>query len=271
MYESYWGLTIKPFDNTPDPRFFYTSSQHEEALSRLLYGITGNKGAIMLTGVFGCGKTLLSQVLLGELDPDVYRLALIPNPLLSSVELLRAIANRLGAVNLPTRKTEILKDFLLDTIGDLLLNNDSDGKRTIILIDEMHVIEDKALFEDLRMLMNFQLQDRFLCTLIFMGQPELKKHIEINKQLNQRIAIRYHVEAFDFENTAAYIQHRIDVAGARKSLFDESSLHVIFQKSGGIPRRINQICDMALFVGSAQKAKVITSAIIADAAKSLEG
>lgn len=271
MYESFWKLATKPFENTPDPRFFYTSSQHEEALSRLLYGITENKGAIMLTGVFGCGKTLLSQVLLGELDPDVYRLAMIPNPLLSSIELLRAIANRLGAVNLPTRKTEILKDFLLDTIGDLLLNNDSDGKRTIILIDEMHVIEDRALFEDLRMLMNFQLQDRFLSTLVFMGQPELKKHIEINKQLNQRIAIRYHVEPFDFENTVAYIQHRLAVVGSRRSIFDESSLKIIFQKSGGIPRRINQICDMALFIGSSQGAKAVTSEIVADASKSLEG
>jgi len=271
MYESYWGLTVKPFENTPDPRFFYTSAQHEEALTRLLYGVRENKGAIMLTGVFGCGKTLLSQVLLSELDRDVYRVAMITNPMMSAIELLRSIATKLGAVDLPTRKQDILKDVVLDAIGEILQGNYTDGKQTVILLDEMHVIEDRTIFEDLRMLLNFQLQDRFLCTLIFMGQPELKKHVELNKQLNQRIAIRYHVEHFDLENTAAYVRHRLKVAGADRDLFDKAALPLIFQKSGGIPRRINQICDMCLFIGSAQNTQIVTSALVEEASKSLEG
>ncbi|MDO8527125.1 MAG: AAA family ATPase [Deltaproteobacteria bacterium] len=271
MYKSYWGLELKPFENTPDPRFFYTSAQHEEALTRLIYGVRESKGAVMLTGVFGCGKTLLSQVLLGELDRDVYRVAMIQNPMLTSVELLRSIAVRLGATGLPTLKTEILKDVLLDTISELLLENYNDGKQSVILLDEMHVIEDKMIFEDLRMLLNNQLQDHFLCTLIFMGQPELRKHIEVNKQLNQRIAIRYHVDAFDLENTIAYIRHRMKVAGAQRDIFEETALSLIFQKSGGIPRRINQICDMSLFIGSSHEFSTVTPALVTDAAKSLEG
>lgn len=271
MYTAYWGLTEKPFENTPNPKFFYTSDQHEEALTRLLYGVRENKGALMLTGVFGCGKTLLAQVLLQELDRDIYRVAMVNNPMMSSLELLRAIATRLGAMDLPTKKSEILKDVLLDTLGDLLLQNHSDGKQTVILIDEMHVIEDRMIFEDLRMLLNFQLQDHFLCTLILMGQPELKKHIELNKQFNQRIAIRYHVEAFDETNTLAYIQHRLQVAGATASLFDAPALSVIFKKSGGIPRRINQICDMSLFIGASLEVPQVNAATVEDAAKSLEG
>lgn len=271
MYESYWGFTIKPFENTPDPRFFYTSAQHEEALTRLLYGVREHKGALMLTGVFGCGKTLLAQVLLNELDRDIYRVVMINNPMMSALELLRSIATRLGATDLPNRKQDILKDVVLDSIGDMLQGNYTDGKQTIILLDEMHVIEDNAIFEDLRMLLNYQLQDRFLCTLIFMGQPELRKRIELNKQLNQRIAIRYHVESFDAKETAAYIQHRLTVAGAKAEIIDPAALSLIHQKSGGIPRRINQICDMCLFIGSAQNAKIVTSALVEEASKSLEG
>ncbi|MBI4223413.1 MAG: AAA family ATPase [Deltaproteobacteria bacterium] len=213
MYESYWGLTEKPFENTPNPKFFYTSAQHEEALTRLLYGVRENKGAVMLTGVFGCGKTLLSQVLFNELDKDVYRTALVSNPMMSSLELLRAVATRLGAADLPTKRTEILKDVVLDAIGNLLMGNYNDGKQTVILFDEMHVVTDKDILEDLRMLLNFQLQDRFLCTLILMGQPELNKQISLNKQFDQRIAIRYHVDHFNAAETQGYIAHRMTVAG----------------------------------------------------------
>lgn len=271
MYTSYWGLTQKPFENTPDPKFFYTSAQHEEALTRLLYGVRENKGALMLTGVFGCGKTLLAQVLLKELDRDIYRAALINNPMMSSLELLRAIATRLGALDLPAKKTEILKDALLDTLGNLLLQNHEDGKQTVILMDEMHVIEDRLIFEDLRMLLNFQLQDRFLCTLVLMGQPEFRKHMELNKQFNQRVAIRYHVDAFGEEDTRAYIEHRVRMAGGLKALFDDASHSVLFKKSGGIPRRINQLCDMSLFIGASWEAPRINAGTVEEAAKSLEG
>ena len=271
MYQSFWGLSAKPFENTPDPRFFYTSAQHEEALTRLVYGVRENKGAVMLTGVFGCGKTLLAQVLLNELDRDAFRVSLINNPMMSSVELLRSVATRLGAANLPDRKSEILKDALLDTIGELLMGNCRDGKQTVLLLDEMHVVEDRDVLEDLRMLLNFQLQDRFLMTMILMGQPELTKHISVNKQFNQRIAMRYHVGQFDLQDTAAYIRHRLKVAGASRDLFAESALSLIFQKSGGIPRRINQVCDMALFLGSTLGSKEVTSSVVSDAAQSLDG
>lgn len=271
MYESYWGLSEKPFENTPNPKFFYTSPQHEEALSRLLYGVREKKGAVMVTGVFGCGKTLLAQVLLRELDQDIYRVAMVNNPMMSNVELLRSIATRLGAADLPAKRSELLKDVVLDTIGDLLMGNHNDGKQTVILLDEMHVVTDKDVLEDLRMLLNFQLQDRFLCTLILMGQPELAKQIALNKQLNQRIAIRCHVDHFKPAETRAYIEHRMTVAGGRPDLFTPPALEKIFQKSGGIPRRINQVCDMALFIGASAEAKTVTPALIEEASRSLEG
>jgi len=123
MYESYWGFSQKPFENTPDPQFLYLSEEHEEALSRLFYAVSEGKGCAMLTGIFGCGKTLLAQALLEQLDQDIYTVAIINNPVMSDIEFLRAIAVRLGANDLPTKRGDLLKHVLLDTIGELLMNN----------------------------------------------------------------------------------------------------------------------------------------------------
>ena len=122
MYEKYWGLKIKPFENTPDPRFIYYSSQHEEGLSRLLYAVSQGKGAAMLTGIFGCGKTLLAKTLLNELDKGNYRTAYISNPYLTYEELLMHIVYKLGGKDLPTSKSEVLINVILEKLGEILQN-----------------------------------------------------------------------------------------------------------------------------------------------------
>lgn len=269
MYEEYWGLSEMPFENTPDPRFLYYSTQHEEALTRLMYVIKKRKGAGMLTGVFGCGKTVLARALLQELKKNIYRVAFIINPQLAYVELLRSIAHHLGAKDLPIKKTEVLTDFLLQVLSDILFNNMKDGKETVIIIDEAHVIEDKAVFEELRLLLNFQLDDRFLLTLLLLGQPELKEEVDGNKQLAQRIALAYHLEPLSEEDTLNYITHRLCVANRTEPIFDSSAVEAIYENSGGIPRRINQICDMSLFTGFGKKATRIDREIIQEAVDSL--
>jgi len=213
MYEEYWGLKEMPFENTPDPRFIYYSSQHEEGLSRLLYAIERKKGAAMLTGVFGCGKTVLARTLLTKLNKNIYRVALVNNPHLKSVELLRSIARHLGAENLPEKLTEMSADYFLQVIEEMLVNNVKNGTETVIVIDEAHVIIDPDIFEELRLLLNFQFEDRFLLTLILMGQPELKERIDKNKQFSQRIAIGYHLGPLSEIETGNYIRHRLGVAG----------------------------------------------------------
>lgn len=271
MYEEYWKLTEKPFENTPDPRFFYYSAQHEEALMRLTYVIQERKGAAMLTGVFGCGKTLIASALFEKLQRGSYRMALIANPQLEYVELLRTIAIRLGATGLPIKKTELLTDFLLDTLGEILENNANDGKDTVVVIDEAHIIEDKKIFEELRMLLNFQRKDRFLLTLLLLGQPELRKNIDNIKQLAQRIAIRYHLDRLSKQDTEAYIGHRLKIAGRVDPIFTSEATELIYQQSGGIPRRINHICDMSLFIGFGKKAERIDEGIIKEVVSDLEG
>lgn len=271
MYEAYWNLKEKPFVNTPDPRFLYYSQEHEEALSRLTYAVSANMGGCLVTGVFGCGKTLLNQTLIENLDKlGNYKAAFISNPYLSHVELLRMIAYNLGADGLPEKKSEILMDLILEKLEEILHNNYDDGKHTVIIIDEAHLIEDKLIFEELRLLLNFQLKDKFLLTLILSGQPELKKNIDTIKQLSQRIPIRYHLERFDRADTKNYILHRLSVAGRSEPVFKEEAYNVIYERSGGIPRRINHICDMGLLLGLGLKTNLIDKEIINEAVKDLE-
>ena len=266
MYESYWGLTLKPFENTPDPRFLYHTPQHEEGLSRLLYVVREGKGAALLTGVYGCGKTLLGRTLLRELEQDVYRAAFISNPRLDDLELLRMIAHRLGAPELPTRKTDVLV-----ALERLFEENMRDGRRTVVVVDECHAIEDPMIFEELRLLLNFQLEDRFMLTLILMGQPELLPKINNNKQFAQRLATRFHLEALSTSEVAGYIEHRLKVAGAPRPLFNAEAVNTIAERAGGIPRRINHICDISLLAGFTRGAAQIDRRLTEEAIESLGG
>ena len=271
MYEEYWGLTEKPFKNTPDPRFIYYSFQHEEGLSRLLYAVSEGEGAAMLTGVFGCGKTLLGRTLLKELDKDIYRTAFIANPYLSYEELLMHIVYNLGGKDLPNRKTDVLVNIVLERLSEILENNMRDGKKTVIIIDEAHVIRDRQVWEELRLILNFQLEDRFLLTLLLLGQPELKELIDANKQFAQRIAVRCHIGNLNEEETKSYILHRLSVVGRNQPIFTDGAYKLIYKKSGGIPRRINHICDLVLLSGFGKDLSIIDENIVKDVSADLEG
>jgi len=269
MYEKYWGLNRKPFENTPDPTFFYYSKQHEESLARLIYAVKERKGAALLTGVFGCGKTLLGHTLLKELSSDRYKLAFIANPYLSHIELLMTIATRLGAMNLPEKKSDVLTNIILDSINSILYNNSRDGKDTIVIIDECHVIDDPKIFEELRLLLNFQAEDRFLLTLLLFGQPELRQKIDNNKQFEQRIAIKCYLDNLSLEDTIGYINHRIKVAGRSEPIFTQGALELTYDRTGGIPRRINRLCDICLLSGMIKNMKEITDGLILEESKEL--
>lgn len=265
MYEQYWNLKEKPFRNTPDPRYLYKSPEHEEALVKMLYTIEEDMGGAVLTGIFGCGKTVISQVLCEQLMADRFQVAYINNPQLDYIDLLRSIVRKLKAIELPTKKSELSTDALLQELENILLDNARDGKKTIVIIDEAHIIKDSHIFESLRLLLNFQLQNRFLLTLLLFGQPELKQTIQNNKQFEQRLAIKCHLEAFDFERTKEYIMHRLEVAGAEKMLFDDNALDKIFKFSSGIPRRVNRICDLSLLVGFGQQAELVDEDSVVEA------
>jgi len=215
MYEAYWGLKEKPFENTPDPKFLYSSHEHLEAVTRMTYAIEERKGAAMLTGDYGCGKTLISRRLFEMLPQEKYDVALVTNPLLSPTEILREICNQLGIKSSPTwPKTQLLME-----LNDRLYQNMRSNKDTVIIVDEGQSIKDIRSLEELRLLLNFQLNDRFLLTLIIMGQPELRDMIDKYQQFKQRLAIRYHLNPLSSKDAKEYILHRLEIAGAKNTIF----------------------------------------------------
>jgi general secretion pathway protein A len=266
MYEAYWGLKEKPFENTPDPKFLYSSHEHLEAVTRMTYAIEERKGSALLTGEYGCGKTLISRRLFEMLPPEKYDIALVINPLLSPTEIIREICNQLGIKSSPTwPKTQLLME-----LNDRLYENMRSHKDTVIIIDEAQSIKDIRTLEELRLLLNFQLNDRFLLTLILIGQPELREIIDKYKQLKQRLAIRYHLNPLSKKDSKEYIQHRLGVAGAKNSIFASSVHELIWQNSGGVPREINSICDMSLLLGFTKKAKAINTDLVRKAISGLD-
>ena len=253
MYEKYWGLTEKPFENTPNPRFMYYSNKHEEALTRLLYAIKEEKGSAMLTGEYGSGKTILSRIIIDELIKDkIYEVALITHPQLSPIEFIQEIIYQLKNEHVTGSKPQ-----LLHMMQDIIYKNFKDGKKVVILIDEAQIVKSKQTFEEVRLFLNFQLNDRFLITLILIGQPELLNRVREIPQLWQRLGIKYHLSGLTPSEAEAYIKHRLSVAGAKSDIFTADAIEIIYNYSKGIPRSMNNACDMSLLIGFGQEAKVI--------------
>lgn len=259
-YEFYWGLTGLPFENVPDPKFYFPTPMHEEALHRLLYGIQTRKGALLLTGEIGCGKTLLSRELSLHLSGQEYDVAVIANPSFGTEDFLTEVLYQLGIE--PT-KTKVK---LLHLLNERLLDNYKRGKQTVVVIDEAQTIQDNQIFEELRLLLNFQLNDRFLLTLVLMGQPELNDRLAALKQFAQRISIKYHLGFFSSQQTIEYIRFRLKAANCAKEIFTEDALELIFRQSGGIPRNINTLCDLSLLVGYMDRAACVDHKIAERAA-----
>ncbi len=259
MYETYWGLTEKPFRNAPDPRYLYLSPQHEEAYSRLVYGIGESLGLVLFSGLFGCGKTLLLKKLAIDLEKERYRTAYISNPQMSPEEILSHILYKLTSAS-----EEGGKSGLLRGIEKALLDNYNDGRKSVIIIDEAHVIDDPGVFEELRMLLNLQAQGDFLMSLVLSGQPEISDKIRNIKQIDQRVGIRASVENLEYEDTRRYISCRLSVAGGKSGIFTDEAIETVFRSSNGIPRRINSICDLSLLAGYTGKLEKIDSDTVTD-------
>lgn len=265
MYLEYWDLQKFPFESVPNPSFLYHSPQHEEAIVRLLFATQNRKGAALLTGEVGSGKTMVSRALINRLSKDEYEIIAITNPALDSIELIKAILLKLG-LEADTNS----KSILLERLHKRLIHNADQGISTVIIIDEAHVIENNSTFEELRMLLNMQSEDQFLITMLIMGQPLLTKKISALKSLDERIAIKYHLEPLNFENTIRYIIFRLKKAGASRGIFTKRSLRVIFQYSKGFPLRINNLCDRTLLIGLMRRAKQIDSKVVLDAIEDLQ-
>ncbi len=267
MYEEYWKLKEKPFENTPDSRFFFCSPEHEEALMRLLYSVEERKGSAMLSGEYGSGKTLLSRVIYGKLmqQEEAYKVALIVNPAIPVLELLGEIVYQLGGENSAAdRKIDILR-----SLNEILFQTAKEGKHTVVIVDESQVIADESVFEELRLLLNFQLNERFLLTLLLLGQPELREKIDRIPQFRQRLALRFHLTTLKPDEVRSYIEHRLRVAGRQDNMFSDGVYRLIYEHSQGVPRQINNLCDLSLVIGMGRKVNIIDEQIISDVVKDM--
>jgi len=257
MFKRFYGLREKPFSKTPDPRFLYLSRGHREALARLQYAVEEREPAL-LTGEIGSGKTTISRALMDSLG-ESYRFCFIYNPVLTPFEFLKVVARGLGIEN-PAG----MKDELLNQITGELYSWRNEIGCPVIVIDEAQMIPGREIFDEIRLLTNYQLDDRNLLSVIIMGQPELREKLadQIFEPLRQRIGIQFHLASLDLEETMEYLDFRVRTAGGKPGLFSPDAIQMIFELSGGVPRKINAIATNALLVGYGKDAAWIDNNII---------
>lgn len=246
MYETYYGLNSKPFQLNPDPSFYFGSKQHRRAKAYLEYGVQRNEGFIVITGEVGAGKTTIVRGLLASLDSEKVVAANLVTTQLDAEDTLRMVGAAFGV-----RVKDVSKADVLMALEAYLVNQTSQGKRCLLVVDEAQNLTSRAV-EELRMLSNFQFGQQALLQTFLVGQPEFRIILQSPsmQQLRQRVTATCHIGPLDLDETRGYIQHRLKCAGATgRPTFDADAFEGIFKASGGIPRRINFICDRLLLLG----------------------
>jgi type II secretory pathway predicted ATPase ExeA len=258
MYEAYYGLKEKPFRKTPDPRYLYVNEVYEEALAQLLYAVEEMELAL-LTGEVGSGKTLLSRTLVDRLG-ERYEVGMILNPRLSPRQFLKMVAMELGVAE-PRFQTS----DLMDQIHERLLALDEAGRAALLIVDEAHLIPGKPTFEEIRLLTNFQLDDRNLIAVVLVGQPELRERLRHRtyRALTQRIGAQFHLTPLSEADAVAYLRHRLAVAGAPRAIFTEGALRKLHAAAKGIPRVLNHLATQCLLEGMAREIDTVDEDVVA--------
>jgi general secretion pathway protein A len=266
MYESFYGFRDNPFRLTPDPDYLFLSTNHQEALGHLLFGVREGGGVVVITGEIGAGKTTLLRTLVRNLDAQT-TVAYIFNPALSSLELLQTINADLGLLSSSTSKKE-----LIDELNHFLLAQQAAGRRTVVIVDEAQDLEPSVL-EQLRLLSNLETERAKLLQIVLVGQPELAQTLARPDlaQLDQRVTLRWHLKPLPVDDTGGYIRHRLQVAGGGRApvVFTPGAIRLVYQFSRGVPRLINVLCHRALLVAYTREERKIDSNIIRQAMKEL--
>ncbi len=257
MYEKFYGFRSRPFSLLPDPEFLYLSKKHHMALTLLEYGLWNQASFSVVTGGIGTGKTTLIRHLLNKLERDIV-VGLISNTHPSFGELLQWI---LLAFNLDYGGKD--KVGMYKTFVDFLIREYAANRRTVLIIDEAQNMSHEAL-EELRMLSNINAEKDQILQIILVGQIGLREHLRdpILEQFAQRIAVDYHLESLDIQETRNYIRHRLEVVGGDPNLFNDEGCEAIYRYSGGVPRLINLLCDTALVYGYAEQCRCIDSRLV---------
>jgi len=257
-YLAYFGLKEHPFSNVVDSRFYYSSRQHSDALIKLRYAVDTRKGLAVVIGGIGTGKTTLARRFLEESDESVYEAALlvVVHSSVSSEWLFRKFAIQLGVKDIKDDKVELLAQIYA-RLGEI---ND-EGKKAIVMIDEVQMLNSREIMEEFRGLLNMETSEGKLLNFVFFGLPELEDVLALDEPLKQRVAVKIKFKEFSEDDTSDYIRHRINVAGAPRSIFSDGALRVIYYYTNGVPRLINTVCDNALLEAFLSKTEIVNEMI----------
>ena len=260
MYESYWNVSDKPFENTADAKFYYPSDTHQGALLKLRYAVENSTGGALLTGAPGLGKTLVIQSLLRHLPAEVAPSINLVFPKMPTEQLLSFIADELSGSR-EQQNSRSVDESIRDIQSTLVANADA-GRRAVLIVDESHLLAGERTLDTLRLLLNFEHHGKPCLTLILAGQPNLLPLLERHPGLEERMAVKCLLRPFTEDETSSYIQHRFQQAGGNASVFDQQAIGAIHAISHGVPRKINRLCDLALLIGFAEEQESITAAQI---------
>ncbi len=256
MYESYWQLETKPFEDTSDTHFYYPGEAHQGALLKLRYAIENRRAAALLTGSAGLGKTLLAQSLLRQL-PDEYapRVHLV-YPEMPPGELIAYLADELTgehSTSTPSTQQSVRR------IEQALHENMDEDRHAVVVLDEAHMLRENGTLETARLLLNFQRELQPALTLLLVGQPSLLPTLDRMPTLNGRLSVKCLLRPFTLEETISYVEHRLHAAGAEQPIFDTAGLEAVHYLSQGVPREINRLCDLALLIGYAEEQPTLSA------------
>ncbi len=258
-YLEYFGLKEHPFSNVVDNRFYYNSPLHSDALVKLKYAVDTRKGLAVVIGPIGAGKTTLARRFLEELDESAYEAALlvVVHSSVSSEWLFKKFAIQLGVKEVKDDKVE-----LLTQIYRKLYEINEEGKKAVVMIDEVQMLNSKEIMEEFRGLLNMESTDGKMLNFIFFGLPELEQVLALDEPLKQRVAMRIRLNEFSEKDTRDYINHRLTVAGCDNEIFSDGAIKSMYQYTNGTPRLINTVCDNALLESYLDKTRVIDESII---------
>jgi len=267
MYESFYKLSAKPFQLSPDPKFFFGSQGHKRAMSYLRYGLAQGEGFIVITGGVGTGKTTLVRTLFNELNKENIIAAQLVTTHLQADDTLRMVAASFGLAHEGASKASILKNLEI-----FLTARAREGKRVLLVVDEAQNLPVESL-EELRMLSNFEAGGRSLLQSFLLGQNEFRSTMQSAglEQMRQRIIAAYHLDPLGAEETQSYIEHRLQLVGWDNNPEISGAAHqVIFETTAGVPRRINTFCDRLLLFGYLEELTTLDESHVNEVAKELK-
>ncbi len=266
MYEAHWQLEQKPFEGTADPRFYYPGEPQQAAILKLRYAIENRRSAALLCGPSGTGKTLVGTMLRAALGEAYSPMVHLVFPQMPTAELLGYLADELEQG--PTTRSADTRNSIR-RIERFLADNTARGRHTVLLIDEAHLIGLPETFEALRLLLNFETDGRPGLTLLLSGQTALLPMLERIPALEERLSVKSLLRPYSERETAEYVAHRLQVAGAQRPIFEPQAAGALHRLTQGIPRRINRLCDLALLIGFAEERTTIGAAHLESVAQEL--